>query len=106
MNTIAATLIDALLEGRGQPGYDLPVVFRVAFTWGGRRWQKDVECASVEHKRWATTRAITSVLKENGVSVGQLPLQIHIVLNDGRVSVTDVSRSTDTHPIPFRSRRR
>jgi len=94
-------VINALFEGPGEPGYDIPLVWKVTFMWQGRKYVKHLEAANKGQKKWAINRAIASVLLTNGVPRENLPHDISVVLADGNVQATLASMEL-ANPIPYR----
>jgi len=95
-----------LREGRGQPGYDVPLVYRVTVTVNGRRHVRDVEAPSVKRLNWARARGTASVLRELGYTSRNLRYKMASLFRDSAVSVSDVSLVADpasSSYIPFKA---
>jgi hypothetical protein len=96
-----------LHEGAGQPGYDVPLVYRVAVLMGGRRHVRDVEVLSKKQATWAKARGLASILRELGYDKENLRLKMAALIRSGAVSVADASLQADRKSssyVPFKTR--
>lgn len=84
-----------LSEGRGEPGFDVPWVYRVKVRFRGKTYVKDIECRRKKDVEWAQNRAVASVLRQFGLTGSQLRLAIYKLKRDGQVSSSDYSTKAD-----------
>lgn len=78
-------VIEKLVEGRGEPGYDMAIVYQVTFRWRGRVWKKNVEVTRHDRKEWAIHRAMASVMRQQGVDSSRLRLELHSARSTAKV---------------------
>lgn len=84
-----------LREGHGQPGYDVPLVYRVSVSVGGKRHVRDVEVVSRRQVNWARARGLASILRDLGYAKDKLRFKMASLMRDGAVTVADASLQSD-----------
>jgi hypothetical protein len=98
-----STTESRITEGDAQPGYDIPIIFRVSFMWQGQRFTKNVEATKMEQRSWAINRAICSVLKKFGVSQDRFAEIISSIRSeDNNLNVKMVSGTSVDSPQAIR----